>query len=144
VSFAYDFSIIYTYHQKITKGVMIVQSRDQGLDYLLGLNGDVLYIEKGLWFKFEVFKVDVTAERPHGISYCFTLHDKYNKRIFGMDNAHAVKSSGKHKGRISEYDHMHKNEHDKGTPYEFVTAGQLVADFYEHIYRIIDAYIAKI
>ena len=119
------------------------QSRDHGLDYLLGLNGDVLYVEKGLWFKFEVFRVDVTPERPHGISYSFALHDKHNTRIFGMDNAHAVKSTGKYKGRIIEYDHLHKDEHDKGTPYEFISAEQLVIDFYEHIYKIIDAYIAK-
>jgi hypothetical protein len=108
-----------------------------GLDYLLDLNGEEFTLPGGYWAKFEATLTVPTIERPHGIRYCLTLHDRYNKRIFGFDNAHAIKPGKKFKGRIVEYDHMHKNWADKGTAYEFINANQLLEDFFRKVDEII-------
>ncbi len=57
----------------------------------------------------------------------------------GFDNAHAVKSrkKGKFKGRIITYDHQHKSANDKGTPYIFSSAQQLLEDFFAEVNRIL-------
>lgn len=111
--------------------------RDIGIDILLELNGTIYHEENGYWYKIEAYLVTPSKERPHGISYNLTLHDNYNKRILGFDNAHAVQSGKKYKGRTIKYDHMHKNHLDKGTPYEFKDAHQLLNDFFEQVNRII-------
>lgn len=79
--------------------------------------------------------MEPTPEIPHGIRYNLTLHNKYNERIFGFDNAHAVSIRGnkKYKGRIVQYDHVHTTATDKGRYYEFVSAGQLLQDFFVEI-----------
>lgn len=61
-----------------------------------------------------------------------TLHEPYGKRIVGYDNAHAVKPPKKFKyaGRILAYDHKHRHVSDKGVPYEFKDAQQLINDFF--------------
>lgn len=61
---------------------------DNGLDVLLDLNGTEYTEENGYWYKIEAWRVKVTKERPHGIRYNLTLHNNYNKRIIGFDNAH--------------------------------------------------------
>jgi len=112
--------------------------RDKALDFLLDLDGEVFVESNGYWHKIEVKLTDVTAERPHGISYCLTLHNEKNERIFGIDNAHSIKSKRKgYKGRIIEYDHMHVDETDKGTVYVFKDTGQLLKDFYQRINEIL-------
>jgi len=57
----------------------------------------------------------------------------------GFDNAHAIKSTGKNKytGRRVEYDHIHKSIKDKGVPYEFVSAYQLLEDFFNEVDRVL-------
>lgn len=107
---------------------------DRALDYLLELNGAVFVERNGYWHKIEARLTDVTEERPHGISYCLTLHNEKNERVFGMDNAHSVKSKRKgYKGRIVEYDHIHIDKNDKGTVYVFKNPGQLLEDFYARV-----------
>lgn len=82
--------------------------RDTSLDVLLELNNTEYTEENGYWYRIEAWLVESSPERPHGIRYNLTLHDNYNKRIFGFDNAHAIrKQKGKYKGRIVEYDHIH-------------------------------------
>jgi hypothetical protein len=108
-----------------------------GLEYLLDLNGEEFTLTEGYWIKLDAALTTPTAERPHGIRYCLTLHDKYNNRIFGFDNAHGIKTGKKFKGRIIEYDHIHKNLADKGTPYEFINAQQLLDDFFKKVDEII-------
>lgn len=113
-------------------------SRNKGLDYLLELDGEVFVESNGYWHKIEAVLTDVTKERPHGIRYCLTLHDENNERVFGMDNAHSIKSkrSG-YKGRIVEYDHMHTDKNDKGTVYIFTNPAQLLIDFYARVNDIL-------
>lgn len=62
-----------------------------GLENLLMLNGEVFPMDNGYWTKFDVWRVPVSNQMPHGIRYSLTLHDRNNTRILGYDNAHAVK-----------------------------------------------------
>lgn len=114
--------------------------RDPGLDVLLELNGTEYTEENGYWYKIEAHRVDPTKGIPHGIRYNLTLHNRSNHRIMGFDNAHAVKSRkrGKFRGRIVAYDHAHKSAADKGTPYVFSSAQQLIEDFFNEVNRILE------
>jgi len=114
-------------------------NRDQGLETLLDLNGVVINQENGYWVKFDVSRTDVTKERPHGLRYSLTLHEKYGKRIMGYDNAHAVKLPKKYKysGRVVEYDHHHRHSLDRGIPYEFKDPYQLLHDFFEKVDEVL-------
>jgi len=118
----------------------MLDDKDKGLETLLDLNGVIISQEKGYWVKFEVSKTDTTKERPHGLSYSLTLHEKYGKRVMGYDNAHAVKLPKKYKysGRIIEYDHHHRHNLDSGIPYEFKNPYQLLQDFFEKVDEIIN------
>jgi hypothetical protein len=112
-----------------------------GLEYLLGLNGNVeVQNEAGYWVKMEVLSVNVTSERPQGIRYSLTLHAPDNTRLIGFDNAHSVKPVGsrfKHAGKRFPYDHRHRHALDEGVLYEFDTAYQLVSDFYAEVDRVL-------
>ena len=61
---------------------MAVPDRDLGLDTLLDLHGQTLFIDEvGHWVKFVVLRTEVTAERPHGLSYSLTLHAPDGTRL---------------------------------------------------------------
>ena len=112
---------------------------DNGLDILLLMDGLEHYMENGYWWKINASETDKTNSRPHGISYCLTFHDNQNTRIFGMDNSHIPKNRHKgYHGRIVEFDHVHNDEKDKGTPYTFISAEQLLTDFLSKVKDIID------
>jgi hypothetical protein len=115
-------------------------SRDAGLDYLLALDGEILAQDKGYWIKVEARKLTQPTEVcPHGIRYCLTLHDRYGKRVLGFDNAHPVvtRKRGRYTGRRVVYDHKHTNPGDKGTPYVFESAEQLVTDFFSEVDKVL-------
>jgi hypothetical protein len=113
----------------------------KGLDYLLGLDGNIeVQNEAGYWIKMEVSRVTVSAQRPHGIRYSLTLHAPDNTRLIGFDNAHGVRPSGsrfKHAGQKYPYDHRHRHALDEGVLYEFDSAYQLVSDFYAEVDRVL-------
>lgn len=111
---------------------------DFGLDTLLNLNGFESHYTNGYWYKIEARIIECTNERPHGIRYNLTFHDQYGNRIFSMDNKHIPKHKrqGYH-GRIVEYDHLHNDQNDKGTPYTFVNAEKLLADFWQRVDKIL-------
>ena len=56
---------------------MTTPDRDPGLDTLLDLHGQTLFVDDvGHWVKFVVVRTKATAERPHGLSYyidCLTM-----------------------------------------------------------------------
>ena len=108
---------------------------NHGLETLLALAGEQVHREDGYWWKIEAWQVHPSSHIPHGIRYNLTLHNKYNTRIFGIDNAHGIKmpKKGKLNGKRHEYDHQHCHATDKGTPYEFITAYQLLQDFFTGI-----------
>lgn len=72
---------------------------------------------------------------PHGIRYALTLHEPYGKRILGYDNAHAVQPPKKFRfaGQRLTYDHKHRHVADKGVPYVFLDANQLLSDFFTEV-----------
>ena len=117
--------------------------RDSGLDNLLELDGSILDQGDGYWVKIEARLVMVTEARPHGIKYSLSLHEPFGERIMGFDNAHGVKAVGKGKyaGRRVIYDHKHTGVQDKGSPYEFSTAYQLVEDFWKDVDKILKQYM---
>ncbi len=108
---------------------------DSGIDYLLELHGTQVHRSDGYWYKVEAWRVKPSKHIPHGIRYNLTLHDRSNKRIFGMDNAHGIKASkaSKVSGKRHAYDHKHRHLSDKGVPYEFSSAFQLIEDFFNGI-----------
>ena len=111
--------------------------RDSCLDVLLELHDTEYTEENGYWYRIEAWMVEPSPERPHGIRYNLTLHNNDNKRILGFDNTHAVKKPKKGRdkfaGRIVEYDHVHTTRIDKGIPYLFKNAEQLLQDFFEAV-----------
>lgn len=114
-------------------------NQDSGIENLLELNGSIFDQGDGYWIKIEAWAVKVSAEVPHGIRYSLTLHEPYGKRILGFDNAHAVKPPKKYKyaGRKLRFDHKHRHVSDKGIPYEFKDAHQLLSDFFADVDRLL-------
>lgn len=103
---------------------------DHGLELLLGYSGRVMYLAGGFSMRFEIRRTEATTERPHGLSYSFTLHDRHNTRVLGFDNAHSVKGLGRNAKKLKTNDHWHTMKGDKGRPYNFVDAATLVEDFF--------------
>ncbi len=113
-------------------------SDEHTLEFLLAFDGRVHHLEGGYWLKFEFGRMTPTPERPHGLSYSFTLHDPDRNRLIGFDNAHRVAplASGYSRPQV-ENDHWHRTGDDPGRPYEFTTADQLLADFFAEVRRVL-------
>lgn len=69
--------------------------KDETLETLLDLDGEVFRMENSYWTKFTVKEVVPSPQVPHGIKYCLTLHDPKNTRVLGFDNAHHYKPKKK-------------------------------------------------
>jgi hypothetical protein len=56
--------------------------KDNTLESLLELDGSRFIIDEqlGLWVKFEVKKIKQTKERPFGIKYSISLHNRCKRR----------------------------------------------------------------
>lgn len=111
--------------------------RDPGIDTLLDLDGEILDQGDGYWVKIEAKRVAATVDIPHGIRYSLTLHDASGTRLLGYDNAHAVRPARRFRfaGRRLLSDHRHRDPADKGVPYEFTDAHQLMNDFFVDVDR---------
>ena len=108
------------------------RARAAGLETLLDLDGEVFCLDSGHWTKFEVKRVEPSVEIPHGIRYSLTLHDRFNRRILGFDNAHAVRPKRKQFGaRRITWDHKHERE--RVEPYEFESPARLLEDFWDAV-----------
>ena len=113
-------------------------STDHGLEFLLAFDGRVHVFEDGYWVKFEIKRVKSAKERPHGLSYSFTLHDPDGKRLLGFDNAHGVDAKGsRFKKKADAHDHWHRTATDPGRPYRYVDAPTLLEDFEHEVARIL-------
>ncbi|MGS0743167.1 toxin-antitoxin system TumE family protein [Glaciimonas sp. GG7] len=109
------------------------------LEHLLGYDGRRHFLLTGHFLKFEVRTVEKSERVPHGIAYSLTLHDPNGQRLMGFDNAHPVA----HKGRAfvpaaRQADHWHRTTQDAGRPYLFVSAVQLLDDFFDEAERILE------
>ncbi len=110
---------------------------DESLVGLLNLDGEIFPMDNGYWTKFEVWRVDPEPHIPHGVRYSLTLHDRYNRRVLGFDNAHAIRPARKgYAGRKITWDHRHKR--DKVLPYEYGSASQLLDEFWCEVEQIIE------
>ena len=114
------------------------QPSDHGLEFLLAFDGRIHHLEAGYWLKFEIKRVTAAEERPHGLSYSFTLHAPDGTRLVGFDNAHGVPAMG---SRFKEpplaNDHWHRTESDPGRPYQFKDAETLIDDFFDEVERVL-------
>jgi hypothetical protein len=111
---------------------------DHGLEFLTAFNGRIHYLEKGYWLKFEIVRVVVTPDRPHGLSYSFTLHAPDGTRLIGFDNAHDVPRRGsRFKRRGEATDHWHRTAKDSGRPYAFENAQRLLDDFFDEVESVL-------
>jgi len=108
---------------------------DSSLNTLLELNGEIFPMDSGYWTKIEAYRVAPARHMPHGIRYSLTLHDRYNNRILGFDNAHSFRPRRKKYGaRKITWDHKHRYE--KISPYEYESASQLLEDFWHGVKQI--------
>lgn len=117
-----------------------------GLEELLYLDGTVISQTNGCWVKFEAKATKKkTAGRPHGIRYSLTLHTRNGKRILGYDNAHPIQEKkGKYAAiRHSAYDHKHLHAEDKGQPYHFSNAQQLMMDFWKDVDKTLKKHLEE-
>lgn len=112
---------------------MVKSGIDSGLETLLQLDGEVFPMDNGFWVKFKIHTTPKTINIPHGIKYSLTLHNKYNRRIIGYDNAHGMKLPKKKKfsGTRQIWDHKHQKSTVQS--YEFESAYQLLDDFWNDV-----------
>ena len=112
---------------------------EYGLEFLLAFDGRIHHLEEGYWIKFEIERVKATKERPHGLSYSFTLHGPDGTRLVGFDNAHGVPALGaRFKRKPQASDHWHRTETDLGRPYQFKDAETLIDDFFDEVERVLN------
>jgi len=111
-------------------------NRDPSLDALLDLDGHVFIVDEkaNFWVKFEVRRIEPTADKPHGLDYSLTLHNSDGERLVGFDNAHAVTGSGPARKRQT-WDHKHRLKTVR--PYEYRDAAALLADFWAAVDAIL-------
>ena len=112
---------------------MTTAGRDPGLDTLLDLHGQTLFVdEAGHWVKFVAVRSEVTPEQPHGLSYSLTLHAPDGARLVGFDNAHPVRERrGPGTRRRTERDHRHRLR--TIGPYDYKDAATLLEDFWKEV-----------
>ena len=115
------------------------EREDDGISTLLDLDGQVLDQGNGYWIKIDAWRVPASPDIPHGVRYALSLHEPYGTRILGYDNAHAVRPPNKFKfvGRRLPYDHRHRHARDKGVPYIFQDAHQLLVDFFQEADQVL-------
>lgn len=120
--------------------ILLAMHEDFGIATLLDLHDQILDQGHGYWIKMEAWRVQASKDIPHGIRYSLTLHEPYGKRILGYDNAHAVKPPRNFKlaGHRLPYDHRHRHASDKGVPYAFQDAQQLLVDFFQEVDRVLE------
>ncbi len=113
------------------------EQSEYGLEFLLAFDGRIHHLEEGYWIKFEIKRFEAAKERPHGLSYSFTLHGPDGTRLLGFDNAHGVAAAGSRFKRPPDaHDHWHRTETDPGRPYAFKGAETLIDDFFGEVERV--------
>jgi hypothetical protein len=109
------------------------------LELLLSFDGASYHASEGYVVEFTVRRTDITAERPHGISYALVFRPANGEPFVRFDNAHAPnRTGGKYVKAPAAYDHWHRDERDVGRPYKFTTALQLLDDFWREVKRVMD------
>jgi len=116
--------------------IKLSSEEDTSLATLLELNGEIFLFVNGYRTKIVAYRVEPNEYIPHGIRYSLTLHDRYNNRIIGFDNAHAYRPERKKYGAHKiTWDHKHRRE--KISQYEYESASHLPEDFWKEVEQII-------
>ena len=115
----------------------MVPDRDLGLDTLLDLHGQTLFVDEvGHWVKFVVLRTEVGPERPHGLSYSLTLHAPDGTRLVGFDNAHPVRGR-RGPGRRARVESDHRHRLRTIQPYDYKDAATLLEDFWKEVDEVL-------
>ncbi|MCY1359311.1 hypothetical protein D9M69_458750 [compost metagenome] len=112
--------------------------RDPGLDTLLDLNGTRFVLDEAgiYWVKFDISACAVSPERPHGLRYCLTLHERSGRRLLGFDNAHGIRDRcGRGARTRIAYDHQHLGARVRF--YDYKNASSLLQDFWTEVGKIL-------
>lgn len=119
---------------------------NNGLADLLFLDGCIIAQDHGCWVKIEAQQAKrKSLQRPHGIRYSLSLHARDGTRLLGYDNAHPIrKRKAKHSIRYTAYDHKHIRSGCVIEPYQFVSAQQLMTDFWNDVDKSLERYAEKI
>ena len=108
--------------------------RDPGLDTLLGLNGETLFVDDA-GLKFVAVRTEPTRERPHGLSQPPTLHTPDGSRLVGFDNAHPVLKRQGPGGRSPDRNHRRRLRTIR--PYDYTDAAKLPEDFRKEVDHVL-------
>jgi hypothetical protein len=111
--------------------------RVASLDALPGLDGQgyVIDPDTGLWVRFVVRPVPVTAAKPHGLDYALTMHRRDGERLVGFDNAHPVRGQTGPAGRTrAAQDHRHRLKTVR--PDDYPDAATLLTDFWAEVMAV--------
>lgn len=110
------------------------------LELLLELDGSEFEMAAGIIVEISARRAEVTAQRPHGVSYALVLRPRDGGEPWvRFDNAHAVRQPTRgYRSSRSAHDHWHRTPKDKGRPYSFTTAAQLLDDFWREVKRTLD------
>jgi len=109
---------------------------ESGLETLLDLDGITYRLDNGYWVKFEARPVVVSAQRPHGVAYSLTLHDRYNTRVIGFDNAHGCPPPRRKRFSARKITWDHRHNRTLIVPYEYESAVRLLEDFWAEVERV--------
>ena len=90
----------------------------------------VYRMENGWQVTIRADWVDQTPQQPHAIDYALILQDERGHRVFGFDNSHAFDGANED----NCWDHEHRAGHTgQRFRYDFVSAAQLISDFFEKL-----------
>ena len=116
-----------------------METPEHTLEWLLDYDGRRHFFASGHFLKFEIRLVAQSDQVPHGIAYSFT-HDPDGTRRLGFDNAHPVPhAGGKFVKTKPDADHWHRTVNDEGRPYAFLSAAQLLEDFFTEVENLCEA-----
>ena len=114
-----------------------MEAQEHTLEWLLDYDGRRHFLASGHFLKFEIGLIAQSAQVPHGIAYSFTFHDPDGTRLLGFDNAHPVPHPGGKYVKVKpDADHWHGTVDDEGRPYAFVSAAQLLDDFFCEVEKL--------
>jgi len=112
---------------------------DVDLELLLSLHGASFEAAEGYVVEFMARRTNPTPERPHGLSYALVFRPNDGEPFVRFDNSHAAdRPGGKFVKAPIAHDHWHRTANDRGRPYAFTTAAQLLEDFWREVKRAMD------
>lgn len=112
----------------------------EGIENLLNLHNYDGEVGSGYWVSIRAFRVPAHKGQPHGLSYSLSLHTPGDSRLLGYDNAHELKlfSGPARRSRRRQLHWDHRHWRDSVYIYDFVSAGQLLQDFWADVEKMLE------